>query len=382
MKTSIWSHAGARLAVLLTACLMCGTPASSEPLSHIIGTVVSLEADGVTIRTDSGEVLRVQVSATTRIEQIVPGQTDVGNVQALPASDLSIGDRLLVTVVEQQSADSVRRASRIVVMKRQDVVKEQQREGDDWRTRGVGGLVSSVDGQNGLIVLTTWRGGKRATFTVHITASTILKRYIPGSVRFIDAIPVELDKVCVGDQVIARGAVDTTNSTLEAEEVISGAFINVEATVVSVDLPNSRLVVKELGTKTQLTISITPDTQLRRLPEAAIRRLTTLLHSGTTSDGKEQSSSGTPYAAHQDLRESRIASQDATGSDPQTLINGATQIQLSALAKKEVVMIVATRGQSSELLAIKLISGIQSLLEDPELGHNLLSNWSLSGIAQ
>jgi hypothetical protein len=51
-------------------------------------------------------------------------------------------------------------------------------------------------------------------------------------------------------------------------------------------------------------------------------------------------------------------------------------IQLSSLQKGEAVMIVATE-DSSGVNAIKLLAGVEPLLEAPE-AQDLLASWSLS----
>ena len=61
--------------------------------------------------------------------------------------------------------------------------------------------------------------------------------------------------------------------------------------------------------------------------------------------------------------------------DLETVLERAPQIQLPALKKGEAVMIVATE-DASGLNAIKLLAGVEPLLEAPE-AQDLLSSWSL-----
>jgi hypothetical protein len=62
--------------------------------------------------------------------------------------------------------------------------------------------------------------------------------------------------------------------------------------------------------------------------------------------------------------------------DLETLLERAPQIQLGALKKGDAVMIVATE-DASGLSAVKLLAGVEPLLEAPE-AQDLLASWSLS----
>ena len=54
----------------------------------------------------------------------------------------------------------------------------------------------------------------------------------------------------------------------------------------------------------------------------------------------------------------------------------APAIQLRDLQKGEAVMLVSTQG-ATEVNAIKLLAGVEPLLEAPAASQNLLSSWSM-----
>jgi hypothetical protein len=62
--------------------------------------------------------------------------------------------------------------------------------------------------------------------------------------------------------------------------------------------------------------------------------------------------------------------------DLETLLERAPEIKLASLQKGEAVMIVATE-DTTGTNAIKLLAGVEPLLEAPE-AQDLLSSWSLS----
>jgi hypothetical protein len=62
--------------------------------------------------------------------------------------------------------------------------------------------------------------------------------------------------------------------------------------------------------------------------------------------------------------------------DLETVLERAPIIQLATLQKGDAVMIVATQ-DASGVSAVKLLAGVEPLLEAPQ-AQDLLSSWSLS----
>jgi hypothetical protein len=154
-------------------------------------------------------------------------------------------------------------------------------------------------------------------------------------------------------------------------------------------------VVKDLATKKQVTIHITAEAQMRRLPEMMARMLAMRLK-GTTSGGQGglggnasaanggaaggQRGGGGGQWSGQGNGGGSWGGQNGGhgGGDPEQMLSRAPAIQLSDLQKGEAVMLVATDG-TSEVSAITLLAGVEPLLEAPAASQNLLSNWSMNG---
>ena len=66
----------------------------------------------------------------------------------------------------------------------------------------------------------------------------------------------------------------------------------------------------------------------------------------------------------------------AGGGDMEQALDRAPAIQLGDLQKGEAVMLVATQG-TTDVNAIKLLAGVEPLLEAPAASQNLLSSWSM-----
>jgi hypothetical protein len=364
-----------RLAVamaLLVAAAFSVIAAGAQAAPRFVGTIAAIGADTLTVKTDAGEVHQVQVPSTAVLKRIEPGQKDLSTAAAMQFSDLATGDRVLVKL-DPDAPAGTSQALQIVAVKAADVALKQQKDREDWQKRGVGGLVKSVDPAAGVIVLTSGVGAAAKAIAVNTTSTTMLKRYAPASVRFDQAQPAPIDAIHAGDQLRARGTKNADGAQIEAEEVVSGTFRNVSGMITSVDASTSTLVVKDLASKKQVTIHITPDAQMKRLSDTMARMLAMRLKSGSGGGGNAQAAGGAQ-------RSGGSAGQGGGqgGGDSQQMLSRLPAIQMADLKKGEAVMVVSTDGVS-EVTAITLLAGVEPLLEAPAASQNLLNNWSMGG---
>ena len=356
---------------------------------RFVGTIASISGDTLTVKTDAGEAHQVQVPASATLKRISPGQKDLSTAETIKLSDLATGDRVLVKL-DPDAAGSTPQALQIVAVKQTDIAQKQQQEMADWQRNGVGGLVKSVDAASGVVLLTSGAGPTAKTVTVHIGNKTVLKRYPPNSVKFSDARPATLDTVKAGDQFRARGQKNADGTEIDATEAVSGSFRNISGTVSSVDAANSTVTIKDLATKKNVTVKVTPDAEMRRLPDMMARMIAARLK-GTMPAGagmptmaaRQQGSpqgsptggagpEGTPPGA------GGYGAGRRSGGDMEQVLQRAPAIKLADLQKGEAVMLVSTEG-ANEVTAIKLLAGVEPLLESPEASRNLLANWSMGG---
>ena len=352
----------------LAIILLAASPAAHAQATHYLGSITAISGDTLTVKTDAGDVHQVQVPATAVLKRIAPGQTDLSKAEPLDYSSLAMGDRVLVTL-DPNAPGPPAQAARIVAIKQADVTKMQEAENAAWN-QGVHGLVKSVDATAGIIVVTTRMGPITKDVTVNITSATVLKRYAPGSVRFDAAQPAPLAAIQPGDQLWARGTKNADGSTIAADGVVSGSFRSIPGTVISTDTTASTVTVKDLSTKKPVTVRVTTDTQLRQLDSAVAANLAQLLKGNAAGGGRGAGGGGGQRSFSQGGGAGRGR------MDLETILDRAPQIQLSVLKKNDAVMIVATE-DTSGLNAIKLLAGVEPLLEAPE-AQDLLSSWSLS----
>jgi hypothetical protein len=353
---------------------------AQTPSQRFVGTITSISGDTLTVKTDSGESHQVQVPGSAALKRISPGQKDLNTAETIQLGDLATGDRVLVKL-DPNATGATPQALQIVAVKHTDITQRQQQELADWQHNGVGGLVKSVDAGAGTVVLTSGAGPTAKTVTVHTDKSTVVKRYAPNSVRFSDAQPAALDAVKPGDQIRARGKKNGDGTEIEATEVVSGSFRNISGTVSSMDAANSTVTVKDLATKKNVTVHISPDTEMRRLPEMMARMIAARLKGTSPAGGGAPTMAahpqGAPQGAPQGFQGGNGAGHRGNG-DMEQVLERAPAIKIADLQKGEALMLVATEG-ATDVTAIKLLAGVEPLLESPEASRNLLANWSMGG---
>jgi hypothetical protein len=414
----------ALLATLAVAVLAGARMGQAQSPSNFRGTITAIAGATLTVKPDTGDARQVDVPSTAAILRIAPGQTNLSAAVPIQFNELANGDRVLVKL-DPDATGPTSQALRVIAIKQEDVAAKQQKDREDWQRRGVGGLVKSVDSAGGVIVLTSGAGAAAKTITVHITQgtakATILKRYASASVNYDAAVSAPIIAIKTGDQLRARGEKNADGTSMDAEEVISGTFRNLSGTVISTDLSGSTLVVKDLVTKKQVTVHITADVQMRRLPDMMARMLAARLKGATGAQGsgmaggygggagsasgagagwngnRQAAAGGAPSAAGgaQPTAGSGPAGGPGGGNaqwsgagrggpggpggggDPQQMLSRAPVIQLADLKKDDAVMVVATDG-TTDVTAITLVAGVEPLLEAPAASQSLLNNWSMN----
>lgn len=354
-------------AVLSISLLLSGLMALAQAPSRYLGTITAIGGNTLTVKTDTGEAHQVSVPDSAVLKRIAPGQKDLSTADTIQFSDLATGDRVLVKV-DPDAPGPTAQALQIIAIKQADVALKQQKDREDWQRRGVGGLVKSVDSTAGVVTLTSGVGAAAKTITVHVSKKTLLKRYAPASIRFDAALPAPIDAIHAGDQLRARGTKNADGTEIDAEEVVSGTFRNLSGVVNTLDAAASTLTLKDLATKKQVTIHITAEAQLRRLPEMMARMMAARLKGASSgaAGGSAAAANGGGYAQRG----------GGQGGDPQQMLNRFPPMQLADVKKGDAVMVVSTDG-TTDVTAITLLAGVEPLLEAPAASQNMLNNWSL-----
>jgi hypothetical protein len=200
-------------------------------------------------------------------------------------------------------------------------------------------------------------------------------------VKFEDAQKSTLGEIKPGDQLRARGTRTADGKELAANEVISGTFRNIAGTISAIDAGASTVTVKDVLGKKTVKVRITPDSQMRNLPEPLARRIAFFLKSPEAAQAaaarfRQRGGGGFGRGGAGGQRPGGLP-------DFQQMISRLPAVTLSDLKKDEAVMIVSTPGTgTSEVTAITLLSGVEPILtSNTSEAAALLNGWNLSAPA-
>jgi hypothetical protein len=351
------------LAVLF-ACLAQITGAADR--AQVAGTVTAVDtgANRISVHTDKGDAVAVSVTERTPLIRMPAGETDVRKGSKVALAGISAGDRI-VAVGETPADPAVFEARSVLVMSREDVGRVQQKDREEWQKRGITGTVTAIDPGTRTLALKTAAGA----VTVTAGDKTKFHRYSPDSARFADARPGTLAEIKPGDQVRVLGEKSAGGDTLLAERIVSGAFRQIAATIVSIDASSGVLEVKDLATKKPLAIRVNADTTLRRLPEPMARMLARRYRPGAAAGAQgmaERSGTAAPGPA------------EAPG-DIGRALDRLPAMPLSDLKTGDAIMVSTTAGSDpGRVTAVTLLAGVEPLLTaSPAAARDIMSGWNL-----
>ena len=368
------------------AAMPAQAPATAPAAAKQIGTVKVISGNSLTLTTDAGQQVVVSVADAARILQLAPGSTDLKSAQTITLADIAVGDRVLVTGKAGDDAGSLM-ASRVILMKSSDIAQKNEAEKADWQKRGSGGLVSAVDAGSGTVTISA--GAKK--IQVQTAASTKFRRYAGDSVKFEDAKPGTLADIQVGDQLRVRGAKSEDGATIQADEIVSGSFRNLAGTIATINAAGGTLTLKDLTTKKTMTVMVTANSDLRKLPPEMAARFAARAKGGTAGapaagngGGQTSTQSAAGGGAPRPGGPGGMggAGRSAGGDLSQMLarLPGAT---LAELKVGDAVMVVASESGSGsdKVTAVTMLSGVEPILAATPSGTPTmtLSPWSVGG---
>jgi hypothetical protein len=215
---------------------------------------------------------------------VPPGEKDLKKATKITAGDVNVGDRVMARGQVSEEQKSVP-AVQVIVMSKTDLEEKQQRERAEWQQRGASGKITAVHPESNEITIASRVGGALQPVTLEVAKNTTFRRYAPDSVRFADAKPSSITDLKPGDQLRVLGNKTDDGTKIKAEEIVSGTFRAIPATVVSVDAASGEVKVTDLDTKKPLVVVATSDTQVKKLPEMAARMMANMVNGGAGGSG-------------------------------------------------------------------------------------------------
>lgn len=369
-----WSLAAA----LAVGCVF-SLRAQAQAAPHPAGTVKSTSDSGFVLTTTAGQDVTVNVPAAAKVLIVPPGSKDLSAATAGSMTDVQTGDRALVTGTAGDTGTTVT-AVRVILMKSTAIAETHAAEAEAW-ARGGGGIVKSVDAAAGKIVISS---GLR-TVTVTATPATIVRRYSNGSVRFEDAVKSDLASIQPGDQLRVRGTRSPDGTTVAADEIVTGSFKNYSGLLTAVDASAGTVTLKDLTTKKVVTVAVTPNSDVRRLPPMAAQAIAARMRGGANGQGAGGAGAAQRPAAAPagpEGQQGPAAGARRAGMDLSQMLSRLPTETIAGLKPGDAVMIVATSssGQSAQSSAVTLLTGVEPILTAAPSGEGMtLTPWSVGG---
>jgi hypothetical protein len=295
------------------------SPAGTATAVNIVGKIslISSDAKQLQILTSSGQNIVVLVDDRSELKRVPAGETNLQNAVKIAFSDISLEDNAFVRGLT--AGNSRIEARQIVIVSSADAAKRKQQKADEWKKRGVAGIVKNVDeSANQITIELKGEGSKR--LEIFANTRTVFQHYRENAVNMDDYGPGGMDKIRTGDQVRALGTKTPDGSRYDAEEIFSGSFRTVNGKVKSINLESSELTLVDSKTDRAITVRVTGDSRLIRLTSESIAK-----NSGKSgaaeSSGRPSVISisamleNSPRIALADIRENEILV-IATASDP------------------------------------------------------------------
>jgi hypothetical protein len=246
----------------LSLIFLCAAAYAQTGPKAILGSITAFKAEDlvVVVKPDNTDAVNVKLTPETIFQRVAPGERDLKKAATMNMTDMALGDRVLVSF-----KPGTTEALRILVMAATDISKRNEADSLDWTKRGIAGVVSSKTGNT----LTLKKRGLTGEIimTVTVDDKTAYRRYNSDSVKFADARISKLDEISVGDQLRARGVKSEDGLKVTAEDVVFGTFVTKAGTITAVN-PDS-ITVTEIGTNKPLTIKLTADSQIKKMPNMA-----------------------------------------------------------------------------------------------------------------
>lgn len=344
--------------------------------SQVAGSVTTVDAPNnqVIVKTDKGEAVTIATTEKTLVLHMPPGETDPKKGSKMLLSGLAPGDRV-VAIIRQTAPDGkTMQASSLIVRTKSDIAELQQKDQDDWKKRGATGTVTAIDAG---AKTATIKVGPR-TITVQPSDKTEFHRYSLDSARFADAKPSNFSEIAVGDQMRVLGDKNEDGTVIKAEKVISGSFRQIAATITAVDPATGELKVKDLATKKPLTIRVTADSAMKKLPDqlAAMlaRRYGQAAQAGQGGGQRGGGGGGDAAGRGQGRGMGR-------GGDVGQMLDQLPPMPLADLKAGDAIMVSTTQGTDpGRVTAITLLAGVEPLLTaSPNATRDIMGGWNLGG---
>jgi Cu/Ag efflux protein CusF len=386
------------LAVFAAVAPAQDTTAAAKPSGHVLGTVTKVDAatHTVTVKDDkSGVEYAVLLENTKTLLKVPPGAKDLKTATRITADDLQTGDRVDVRGMKADEPPNTIAARSVVLMSARELAATHQAEAAAWQ-HSTAGTVDDVDAADQKMNITVRTAEGPKAMIVDASKTKDFTRYSAENPKAPAAS--QLSEIQPGDQVRIIGEKSADGTTITAERVYSGAFRTIAGTVTTVGPDGKQLVVKDLQTKQPVTVTLTADSVIRKLPPMMAMALARRFNpdykaaqgsagagpggntGGARTDGANAAPGGGGAGGGASAAGGAGGGMRAGTGDLSRVLDRAPTIGVSDLKPGDAIVIsgVAQGADKTRLLAASIIAGVEPIFQSapPQQGRSL-GDWSL-----
>jgi hypothetical protein len=403
----------------LFALLTAGVPVFAQDAAKtaapryvsVVGAVekVDTAAKSLALKPDKGDTTTtIKFDDKTQFLRLPAGELDTKKATRATAADVGVGDRAIARIRPEDPAGAP--AVFLYFSKQSDLAQRQQKTLQDWQTQSVAGSVKTVDAGTKQIVMSV-RGiaGPPRDVTLDLTGAVDYQRFSPDSGKYEASA---LAPIQTGDQVRVLGQKNADQSAIKVEAIMSGYFKTVPVQIKSIDPATNQIMATDLGSKRPITISIKPDTTMKKLDDATAllmaRRLNPSFQAAGGRGGRGGEGRGAEAAPAPDGAAPNAGALFGAGGrggpggpggggpgfggrggggarnqDPSRLLEQQPTIALGDLkAGDPVVVTGAPSSDMTKITAMTLVAGVEQILRAaPQNGPDPLGgNWNFGDI--
>jgi hypothetical protein len=374
--------------LVLVSLASAQTQPAASPYVSVLGTVEKIDGQTFTVKPDKSDSTTVKFDDRTKFLRIPPGETDVKKAVAAASGDVGSGDRVLARV---RSTDPTGiPALTVYIMKQAEIAQRQRKTAEEWQTQSVTGAVKSIDSDGKKIVVSVRApAGPPRDVTLDVAGSVDYQRTNPDTLKYE---PSNLAAIQVGDQVRVLGEKNSDQTQIKVEDIASGSIKTIPVQIKSIDVATGLITATDLASKKPITISVKPETTMKRLDDMTALMLARRLNPTFQGTGGGRGAQpGAPAAGDAQIAGGGRAPGGSRGrggrgaaNDPSRLLETQPSIELPDLKPGEPIVVTGSAAKDmSKLTAMTLVAGVDPILRAaPQNGPDPLGgNWNFGDVA-
>jgi hypothetical protein len=315
---------------------------ASQARGRVLGEVLTVDASArrITLKTAGGQSAGVTYDDKTLFRRVPAGETTLDKAVPIAPGEVGVGDRVIARGAAE--GDSLMARS-LIVVSQADIAQKRQREREEWKRRGVAGVVTALNPATKEITLRLRSRPGGDALVVAASGGVRFRRYAPDSVRFADAVEGSFEGLKVGDQLRALGSFSPDGARFVPEEIVSGTFRMAGGTITSVNAAAGEIVINDIQSQRPLTVVLNKDSMMRRLTPELLEML-------------ERQASAPAGAA--------ITPAGAQGPSVQEKVEALPPITAADLKPGDAVLVSSVAGANpSRATAVMLAAGVEPYLK-------------------